>query len=114
MVAGHLVPLLQFGFPFFNQCISPHTKMFIEDWDENIVFWNELGMGQWLFGNPLSVEERLRRELELCLEDLDSYLDNEVYGMDMEQKLLDAEFDDDDDDSDDEDESDDDGYVTGD
>ena len=83
----------------------------LEDWDKNIIFWNELVMGQWLCGNPLPEEERLKREIDLCLEDLDSYIDNEENVMDMEQKLLDDQFDDDDD-SDDEDESDNNGYVT--
>ena len=71
-------------------------------------------MGQWPFGNPLPEEEVLMREVFVCLEDLNSYLENEETLMDIEQTALDDEFDDDnDDDSDDEDESDDDGYVTG-
>ena len=82
----------------------------LEDWDGNICVWNEDVMDQWLFGNPLPEEEVLKREIFVCLEDLDSYLDNEETLMDMEQAALDDEFDDDD--SDDEDESDDEGYLT--
>ena len=85
----------------------------LEDWDENICVWDEDVMGQWPFGNPLPEEEVLKREVFVCLEDLDSYLDNEETLMDMEQAALDDEFDDgDNDDSDDEDESDDEAYVT--
>ena len=53
------------------------------------------------FGNPLPQEEVLNREVFVCLEDLDSYLDNEETLMDIEQAALDDEFNDDDDDSDD-------------
>ena len=85
----------------------------LEDWDKNICVWNEAVMGQWPFGNPLPEEEVLKREVLVCFEDLDSYLENEETLMDIEQAALDDEFDDDnDDDSDDEDESDDEGYVT--
>ena len=44
---------------------------------------------------------------EVCLEDLDSYLENEEILMDIEQAALDDEFDDDNDDN-----NDDEGYVT--
>ena len=83
----------------------------LEDWDENIGVWNEAVMGQWPFGNPLQEEEVLKRELFVCLEDLDSYLESEETLMDTEQAALDEFVDDNDDDSDDEDESDGDGYV---
>ena len=83
----------------------------MEDWDENICVWNEDVMGQWPFGNPLPEEEVLKREVFVCLEDLDFYLENEETVMDIEQAALDDEYDDDDD-SDDEDESDDESYVT--
>ena len=53
----------------------------------------------------------LKREIFVCFEDLDFYLENEEILMNIEQAALDDEFDDDDD-SDDEDESDDEGYVT--
>ena len=85
----------------------------MEDWDEDICVWNEVVMGQWPFGNPLPEEEVLKREVFVCLEDLDSYLENEEILMDIEQAALDDEFgDDNDDDSDDDDESDDEGNVT--
>ena len=84
----------------------------MEDWDENIFVWNEDVMGQWPFGNPLPEEEVLKREVFVCLEDLDSYLDNEETFMDLEQAALDDESDDDDDADDDEDESDHEGYLT--
>ena len=84
----------------------------MEDWDENICVWNEDVMGQWPFGNLLPQKEVLKREVFVCLEDVDFYLENEETLMDIEQAALDDEFDDDDDDSDDEDESDDEGYVT--
>ena len=86
----------------------------LEDWDENICVWNEDVMGQWPFQNPLPEEEMLKREVFVCLEDLDFYMENEETLMDIEQAALDDEFDDDDDDDDsnDEDESDDEGYVT--
>ena len=62
----------------------------------------------------LQEEEVLKREVFVCLEDLDSYLENEETLMEIEQAALDGESDDDnDDDSDDEDESEDDCYVTG-
>ena len=55
----------------------------------------------------------LEREVFVCLEDLDFYLENEETLMNMEQAALDDEFDnDDDDDSDDKDESNDEGNVT--
>ena len=74
----------------------------LEEWDGNICVWNEDVMGQWPFGNPLPEEEMLKREVFVCLEDLDFYLENEETLMDIEQAALDDEFDDDDD-SDDED-----------
>ena len=72
----------------------------LEDSDADIILWNELSMGQWPFGNPLPDDVRVRLEADCCLEDLDSYLDNELYVMEMEQELLDEQ--DDDDDNDDE------------
>ena len=70
-------------------------------------------MGQWLFGNRLPDDVRVRLEADCCLEDLDSYLNNELYVMEMEQELLDEQDDDDDDDNDDdEEESDDEGCIT--
>ena len=75
------------------------------DSDDELV--NDLGLNQ-------RQEQRLRRQLLLwrvrleadyCLEDLDSYLDNEL---EMEQELLDEQ----DDDDDDEEESDGEGYIT--
>ena len=80
----------------------------MEDWDADIILWNELSMGQWPFGNPLPDDVRVRLEADCCLEDLDSYLDNELYVMEMEQELLDEQ----DDDNDDEEESDDEDYIT--
>ena len=56
----------------------------LEDWDENICVWNEVVMGQWPFGNPLPEEEVLKREVFVCLEDLDSYLEKEETLMDIE------------------------------
>ena len=69
-------------------------------------------MGQWPFGDPLPEEEVLKREVFVCLEDFDSYVENEETLIDIEQAALDDEFDDDND-EDSDDESDDDGYVTG-
>ena len=72
-----------------------YTNQFeLEDWDADIIFRNELSMGQWPFGNPLPDDVRVRLEAYCCLEDLDSYLDNELYVMEMEQELLDEEDDD--------------------
>ena len=62
-------------------------------WDENICAWNQLVMGLWPFGNPFPEQERLKRKLAMCLEDLDSFLDNEKYLMDLEQAALDDYFD---------------------
>ena len=74
-----------------------YTNQFeLEDWDADIILWNELSMDQWPFGNPLPDDVRVRLEADCCLEDLDSYLDNELYVMDMEQELLDDDDDDDD------------------
>ena len=76
--------------------------------------WNELHMGQWPFGIPLPDDVRVRLEADCCLEDSDSYLNNELYVMEMEQELFGEQddSDDDDDDNDDGEESDDEGYIS--
>ena len=89
-----------------------YTNQFeLEDWDADIILWNELGMGQWPFGNSLPDDVRVMLEADYCLKDLDSYLDNELYVMEIEQELL-NEQDDDEEEEEEEEESDDEGYIT--
>ena len=56
---------------------------------------------------------RVRLEADHCLEDLDSYLDNELYMMEMEQELLHEQDDDEEEEEEEEEEgSDEEGYIT--
>ena len=53
------------------------------DWEEEIVEWCQVTMGQWPFGNRLSEEEVFHREVDHILFDLDSHLEAELDWMDQ-------------------------------
>ena len=58
------------------------NELFI-DWDDNdMPVWNPSDMGQWPFGNQLSEEEVLLKEVDDVLFYLDSYLEAELEWMD--------------------------------
>ena len=82
------------------------NQLDLVDWDNGIEEWNTMSMGHWPFGNLLSEEGLLQREMMDCLDNLDSVLDFEEWVMDQEEAALD-----DDDDDDESDESDDEGYI---
>ena len=81
------------------------------DWEEEIVEWCQVTMGQWPFGNRPSDEEVFNREVEHVLWDLDSHLEAELDWMDQMENE-ENEVDDIDDDSDYDDISEDEGYNT--
>ena len=81
------------------------------DWEEEIVEWCQETMGQWPFGNRLSDEELVHREVDHILWDLDSYLEAELIWMDQIENE-ESEMEDSDDDSDYDDNSEDEGYNT--
>ena len=67
------------------------------DWDGDVQEWSQNEMGQWLFGNRLTEEEVLIREVEDVLFSLECYLEADLEWMDS----LDDDAESDDDDSDD-------------
>ena len=83
------------------------------NWDLDVDEWNESVMGKWLFGNPLPEEQRILREVDDCLDLLNSFLEIEEWVMDQVEAALEAQDDDDNDDDDDIDvESEDEGYSS--
>ena len=67
------------------------------DWDGDVQKWSQNEMGQWPFGNRLTEEEVLIREVEDVLFGLECYLEADLEWMDS----LDDDAESDDDDSDD-------------
>ena len=88
------------------------NELFI-DWDDNdMPVWNPNDMGQWPFGNQLSEEEVLLKEVDDVLFYLDSYLEAELEWMDRMEDEENEDADAFDDDSDIDDVSEDEGYNT--
>ena len=81
------------------------------DWDLNIMEWDENSMGVWPFGTPIPDEVKELRGSLASLEELDSFLEDELFIMDQEEAAAQVDDDDDDDDSDDDEESEDEGYM---
>ena len=81
------------------------------DWEEEMEEWCQETMGQWPFGNKLSDEEILDREIENVLFDLECHLEAELDWMDRMDNE-EEEVDDIDDDSDYDEVSEDEGYDT--
>ena len=78
------------------------------DWDGDVQEWSQNEMGQWPFGNRLTEEEVLIREVEDVLFSLECYLEADLEWMDS----LDDDAESDDDDSDDDPTTEDEGYNT--
>ena len=78
------------------------------DWDGDVQEWSQNEMGQWPFGNRLTEEEVLIREVEDVLFSLECYLEADLEWMDS----LDDDEESDDDDSDDDPTTEDEGYNT--
>ena len=78
------------------------------DWDGDVQEWSQSEMGQWPFGNRLTEEEVLIREVEDVLFSLECYLEADLEWMDS----LDDDEESDDDDSDDDPTTEDEGYNT--
>ena len=78
------------------------------DWDGDVQEWSQSEMGQWPFGNRLTEEEVLIREVEDVLFSLECYLEADLEWMDS----LDDDAESDDDDSDDDPTTEDEGYNT--
>ena len=78
------------------------------DWDGDVQEWSPNEMGQWPFGNMLTEEEVLIREVEDVLFGLECYLEAELEWMDS----IDDDAESDDDDSDDDPTTEDEGYNT--
>ena len=74
--------------------------------------WNPNEMGQWPFGNQLSEEEVLLKDIDDVLFYLDSYLEAELEWMDRMEDEENEDLDAFDDDSDIDDVSEDEGYNT--
>ena len=83
------------------------------DWDLNIMEWDEHSMGVWPFGTPIPNEVKELRGALAGLEELDSFLEDELFIMDQEEAATQVDDDEDnDDDSDADEESEDEGYIT--
>ena len=78
------------------------------DWDGDVQEWSQNEMGQWPFGNRLTEEEVLIREVEDVLFSLECYLEADLEWM----VSLDYDAESDDDDSDDDPTTEDEGYNT--
>ena len=88
------------------------NELFI-DWDNNdMSVWNPNEMGQWPFGNQLSEDEVLLKDIDDVLFYLDSYLEAELEWMDRMEDEENEDSDAFDDDSDIDDVSEDEGYNT--
>ena len=88
------------------------NELFI-DWDDNdMSVWNPNEMGQWPFGNQLSEDEVLLKDIDDVLFYLDSYLEAELEWMDRMEDEENEDSDAFDDDSDIDDVSEDEGYNT--
>ena len=88
------------------------NELFI-DWDDNdMSVWNPNEMGQWPFGNQLSEEEVLLKDIDDVLFYLDSYLEAELEWMARMEDEENEDSDAFDDDSDIDDVSEDEGYNT--
>ena len=82
------------------------------DWDLDIMEWDEHSMGVWPFGTPILDEVKELRGALASFEELDSFLEDELFIRDQEETAAQVDdVEDDDDDSDDE-ESEDEGYCT--
>ena len=69
------------------------------DWDLNIMEWDEHSMGVWPFGTPISDEVKELRGALASLEELDSFLEDELFIMYQEEaaaQIGDVEDDDED------------------
>ena len=82
------------------------------DWDQEVEEWNCQEMGQWPFGNTLSEEEQLMKEVDDVLFRLECDLDYEIEWMDRIENQENGFYDDDDDDSVFDPTTDDEGYET--
>ena len=78
------------------------------DWDGDVQEWSQSEMGQWPFGNRLTEEEVLIREVENVLFSLECYLEADLEWMDS----LEDDEESDDDDSDADPTTEDEGYNT--
>ena len=78
------------------------------DWNGDVQEWSQSEMVQWPFGNRLTEEEVLIREVEDVLFSLECYLEADLEWMDS----LDDDEESDDDDSDDDPTTEDEGYNT--
>ena len=81
------------------------------DWDLSIMEWDEHSMGIWPFGTLIPEEVKELRGVLASLEELDSFLEDELIIMDQEEVVAQVDDVEDDDDSDDE-ESGNEGYIT--
>ena len=63
------------------------NELFIDWDDDDVKVWSPNEMGQWPFGNQLSEEEVLLKEVDDVLFYLDSYLESELEWMDALENL---------------------------